>query len=416
MKKRLCVWILMLCLLLTACTGEIKPTTQPGAANTKPSTTQPDLSGAGADDLEPMPGLDAQNKYLLTTAASFQELDGVFCGSNMGGNYLQYYDQASGISGALCADPTCTHDSADCGSYAESHASLCYYGGKLYWIGKDADSGNDFILWRSDLSGMNREKVIRLSYQDVIMEYQPQRFVIHRGKLYILGQASSVTGAQVGLRVTLLSTPLNGADELTVLYDETFESGIQPTVRFVGNYVYLSMTVFKGTSYDWTITRFNTRTGTSETIYAATEMTEVPGAVWVTDQGEVYLSAADANYAYVWKLENGVRNEIISWEGKNLAAPKLVDGAAFIISKENGIRSIKIKSLDGETIYEGLLFPEGVPGVDGDPNEYYYGIVGGDADKIILIIQNPTDTEVNYTIMLDLSSDLKPTILWSTQE
>lgn len=414
MKERAIAFLFAICLLLAAC-GKIPSQTTPTAENTQPTATQPNFGTTNADDLKSMPGFDAQNKYLLTTVLGLQETDGFFCGSNMGGKHLQYFDKASGISGALCADPACTHDTIDCGSYIESAASLCYYDGKLYWIGKDLDSGNDFILWRSDLSGMNREKVVRLSYQDVIMKYQPQRFVIHRGNLYLMGYASSVVGASVGLRITLLSTPLDGSGDLTLLYDESFENGVESTMRFVGNYVYFSVNVFKGKSYDCTITRFNTRTGDCEILYSVTEMTEVPGPIWVNDQGAVYLPTADSGHAYVWRLENGERVAVATWEGENLPTPTLADGIAMIFGMEDGSRSISIKSLDDTTIYEGLLYPNGIPGVDGNPNEYFYGIVGGDTDKIIFIIQSTMDTTVNYTIMLALNDNLKPTILWSNQ-
>lgn len=414
MKKGIAAFLIVFCWLLSGCVSKIP--TQPSDSAALSNATQSNSGNTSVDDLKPIPGMDAQNKYLMTTTLGFQETDNSFCGSNMGGNYLQYYDKASGVSGVLCADPACTHDAADCGARIESGASLSVYDGQLYWIGKSADSGSDFILWCSDLSGMNRKAVIRLSYQDVIMKYQPQRFVIHRGNLYLQGCANAVVGTTVGLRITLLSISLDGSGDLTILYDQSFENGVEPTMRFVGNFVYFSVRVFKGEDYDLSITRFNARTGGAEIIYAATGMTEVPGPIWVDDQGEVYLPTADTDHAYVWKLENRERIFVVSWEGENLSAPKLGDGVAITIGREDGVRTVSIKSLGGTTIYEGLLFPEGIPGVEGDPNEYYYGIVGADENKIIMQLQSAVDSNMDYTIMLDLYDNLKPTILWSTHE
>lgn len=416
MKLRIVVLLLAICLLLTACVSEVQPS-QTNVTKTSPSITQPDFGATNADDLKPMPGFDAQNKYLLTTFIGFQETDNFFCGTNSNGHYLQYYDKPSGISGTLCANPACTHDSADCGACIEMDASLSFYDGKLYWIGKDSDGGNDFILWQSDLSGMNRKEVVRLSYRDVIMEYQPQQFAIHRGRLYLRGYANAVVGTQAGLRITLVSISLDGSGELTVHYDESFANGVESTMRFVGDYVYFSVSVFKGIdNYDLTITRYNSRTGEAMVIYEVTELDEAIGKIWVTEQGVVYLPTADADHAYVWKFENGKRVQILSWDEKDYNVPNIVDEIAVITGRTDGIRYIKVNSLDGTTVCDGMMFPEGISNIEGDPNvDYYLGIIGGDTNKIILNIEG-IKADCDYTIMLDLNNNLKPTILWSNQE
>lgn len=417
MMKRFVI-SLAICLILTACTGESKPTQTNATNTTNPVTsTQPDFGVTNADDLKPMPGFDAQNKYLLTTFIGFQETDSFFCGTNSNGHYLQYYDKPSGISGALCADPACTHDTTDCGAYIETDASLSYYDGKIYWLTKDAEGGNAFVLLQSDISGMNRKEVTRLDYLDVILKYQPQQFAIHRGKLYIMGMANAVVGTTVGHRITLLSTPLDGSGEVTVHYEELFANGAWPSMRFVGNYVYFSVPYREeGQIFGWTIIRYNQRTGQSEVIYQESGLAQNPGDVWVTEQGEVYISAADADYAYVYQLEEGQRVEVFSWEEKGYNVPSLLDGIALITGRTDGICYIKINSLDGTAIYDGMLFPQGVPEMEGDPNmDYGRGLIGGDANKIIL---DMTGMKVHgdYTLMLDLNNNLMPTILWSNQE
>lgn len=404
MKKRLAICTLAICLLLIGCgSGEVSDPTEPAATDFQIG--------------EPMPGFDAQNQYMRVIAISFQETDGFYCGSNLTGNYIQYYDKASGISGVLCADPACTHDSSDCGAYIESSSSLSCYNGKLYWIARDAQGGNDLYLWRSELSGTNREKVKRISFEDVILPYQPQRYMIHRGKLYMLGQASSVTGTQTGYRVSLLATPLDSSKKYTTLYDETFDRGVQATVRCVGNAAYLSVISFSaGGPFDVTVTRYNVGSGAAETVYEETGMTDIPGAIWVTAQGELYLPGTGTDCAYVWKLENGERVEIASWAGSNPSVPDILDGIAVTIYTENGARSVQITDMSGKTVYDGKLFPAEIPGLTGDPNAYSFALVGGDADKIIVNLQNFTGTGlVDYTIMLDVTDNMKPTILWSSQ-
>lgn len=365
-----------------------------------------------------LPGYDAQNKYFLADILSFQETDGFFCGSNCIGNYLQYYDKASGITGVLCADPACSHNSAECGAYIKSGATFSVYDGKLYWIADDASNGSNYYLWQSDLSGTNRKKIKRLSFENVIMAYQPQRYVIHRGNLYMLGRSNLVAGTQVGDRISLLSTSLDDSEDITVLYDNVFEQGAQATVRFVGRSAYLSVVAFSDNGVcDITITKFNTRTGSSEIVYEEVNINATLGRIWVTEQGEVYLPGSDANHAYVWKIEDGVRTEIISWDGHDLSAPDIMDGIAINTYKIDGIRYIGIVSLNGTSLYEGELFPGGINGLEGDPNTYSFAVIGGDADKIVVNLMSFTGTGMtDYTIMLDVANNMKPTVLWGGQE
>ena len=415
MMKRF-VMLLAICMLLTACTGEPIPT-QTNPTTPVAPTTQPNLGITDAEDLKPMPGHDAQNKYLLTSIVGFQETDNFFCGTNRSGHYLQYFDKSSGISGALCADPACTHDTNDCGAYIERGTSLSYYDGRLYWLAKDTEDGNAFVLWQSDISGVNRRKVTELDFLDVILTYQPQQYVIHRGRLYMMGMANAVVGATVGHRITLLSTPLDGSGEVTVLYDQAFANGAWPTMRFVGNYVYFSVPFREeGQVFTWTITRYNERTGQSEVIYQESGLPQAPGDIWVTEQGEVYIPAADADRAYVYMLEDGQRVEAFSWEEKDYNVPKLLDGIALITGRMDGICYVKINALDGTAIYDGMLFPRGIPEIDGDPNmDYSRAFIGGDAKKVILVMEGMKG-EDSYTLVLEINDNLKPTILWSTQK
>lgn len=401
--KKICILSILVSviLLVSGCTNQ----------NSQTDPAQTDMF----DTDIALPGYDAQNKYLLADVLCFQETDDFFCGSNSLGRYLQYYDKTSGISGVLCADPACSHDSSECGAYIKKGATFSVYDGKLYWI---ADDGRENYLWQSDLSGTNRKKIKRLSYENVIMTYQPQRYVIHRGNLYMLGSSNSVIGTQVGDRISLVSTSLDNSEDITVLYDNIFEQGAQATVRFVGKSVYLSILAFSDNeACDITVTKFNTRTGSSEIVYEEVNVNATLGRIWVTEQGEVYLPGCDDDHAYVWKIEEGVRTEIISWDGQNQTDPDIMDGIAINHYKVDGIRYIRMVSLDGISVYEGKLFPDDIVGLDGDPNTYSYAVIGGDAEKIIINLMSFTGTEMtDYTIMLDITNNMKPTILWNGQK
>ena len=398
--------VLVVCLLLTACT--------PG------KDTQGGTEGTQGffDGDAPMPGFDADNRYLLWPL-SFLEMENCFFGTVFGGEYLHYYDLQTGISGLLCPDPACTHDSGACPAKVEPNASVSYYDGKLYWVGKDpAGDGHDRYLWRSDITGTNREKLKTISFQDTILVYQPQKYYIHRGNLYFLGIGDSVDGVETGERITLMTAPLEGNDAFTVLYDKTFYVGVDAAVRFVGNKVYFA--VQSGTPdspKDMTITCYDRTDGTSQVLFEQTGMEEVLGAMWVTEAGEIYVPAQVENKGKVLKLEDGAWTEVISLEGENITAPMVLDGIAEYDGREEGVRWVHILTLSGETVYEGALFPEAIPGIEEDPNMLNIAFVGGDREKLILdLIGLSQDGKmISYTVMLDLTDNLKPTVLWSEE-
>lgn len=401
MKRGIVAGIVAVVLLISGCQSNI-PTTP-----------------IGFDDPIRFPAeKNAQNEYLLADATSFQEAEGFFCGTNLIGNYLQYYDKASGISGVLCADPSCSHDSVECGAYIKSGATLSYYDGKLYWIANESTNSGDVYLWKSDLSGTNREKIKCISFEKVIYPYQPQRYVIHHGMLYMLGISSVVDGTQTGHRVSLLSQDLSSNESFTVLYDEVFPYGASATARFVGESVYLSVVAFQGGGpIDLSVIKFDTERETSEVVYQETGITENPGAIWVTEDHEIYLPGSTDKEAYIWKLENNRRIEITSWSADKFSTPHVMDQIAAFFSLEENTRMVDICDFSGATIYSGKLFPDSISGLDKDPNTYSFAVLGGDTEKLIINLTEFNGTElVDYTILLDLKNNLKATILWSSEK
>lgn len=401
MKKRIVLLMLILCLLLSGCVGTGDPT-GPGQTTT------------------PIMGYDAQNKYrgVVPGVFAFQETEDAFCGSGFLDDVLYYYDKATGISGVLCADPSCTHNASECGANVDMGGFFYAGEGKAYWIQKGSmGDGWDRFLYRGDLTGTNRELVKRISMEAVIRKYNPQWFEIHRDRLYLQGQKNVVSGVNTYEQVTLVSTSLDSSEEYTVLFDETFDRAVHPYVRFVGDDIYLTMQIFpEGGPFDVKILKIHTKTGKTQTVYEETGMTAHIDPPWVTEQGEIYLPGADDEHAYVWKLENGKRVEVISWESDSSTSPSIMDGIAVFLDLVDGVRRAEIADLSGKTIYSGVLFPEGIPGIEGDPNEFSYAVIGGDTDKIILNLQNITQNEmVDYTVMLDLNNNMKATVLWSNQ-
>ena len=398
---------LVVCLMLTACT--------PGGPG-KDTQGSTEVTQGFFDGDAPMPGYDADNRYMLWEGISFQETENYFFGTVLGGEYIHYYDMQTGISGLLCPDPACTHDSGACPARVGIGASVSYYNGKLYWVGKDpAGGGNDEYLWRSDITGATREKLRTISFQDTILVYQPQQYYIHRGNLYFLGKANTVDGVETGKRVTLMKAPLEGGGGFTPLFDETFLGGADATIRFVGNRLYFAVQSFLADgSVNLTITCYDRTDGTSQVLFEQTDITYIAGDMWVTEAGEIYMPVLVENVGKVLKLEDGAWTEVMSLEGENVTVPIILDGIVVFKEQKGDTRWVHILTLSGETMYEGVLYPEAIPGIGEDPNTLNWTIVGGDRQKLILNLSSWAQSEMtNYMVMLDLTDNLKPTVLWS---
>ena len=366
------------------------------------------------------PEKNAQNKY-LGGFTNFQEADGFFLGTAEVNGYLLYYDKASGISGVLCADPSCVHNGKECGGNIGGVLSLSYYDGKLYWVGPEGSAFMKDYLWQSDLSGMNRKKIMEIPRDEIIMPYQPQRYVIHQGKLYIIGSASVVDGTQTGKRKSLLSIPLTGDEGFTTVYDKVLPNAIDDErYIFVDGFIYIYMSSLneESSTKNLTVTKVDIAKNISEVVYQENDVTDILGNIWVTEDHELYLSGSTDEKAYLWKIENGSKKEITFWPVDEVNVPDVMDGIVMFMTRdEDNIRYVDIRNFSGETIYKGKLFPSAISGLKKDPNTYNFAVVGGDTEKIIInLIEFADKTMVNYTILIDLKDNMKATILWSSEE
>ena len=366
----------------------------------------------------PMPGMDAQNKYGIFCAMSFQESESFYCGSTLLGNHIYYYDKETGISGLLCADPACTHDSSACGAYTKTGATMFLYDGMRYWISDDVQSdGYDYILRHSEISGSNRKKIKAISFENILIPYQPQQYAIHRGYLYFVGNSDAVNGVQTGERLTLMQSPLDETEEFTALFDKTYDSPVHFDVRYVGDYAFLLVQVWKAenTLVDMELYQIALSDGETEILYDAAN-TEYCDGFWVTEQEEIYL--LEGGTGTLSKLVNRKPTQIAALEhGDNVS--KLLDGIAVSTYVENECRCVEIMDFDGNLLYDGILFTEEIPEMDGNPNHYQkYGmiLVGGDRDKLIIGLQRMQDLSTEcYTIEVKINEGMKPTLLWKQE-
>lgn len=412
MKKKLVASFLLAALLLSACAAPAP------AAPTAPTDTE-EVS---------MPGMDAQNGC-GKPGISFQVIGSAYCGSSMAGSYLQYYDTVTGTSAPLCAKPDCTHDSTDCSAYTGQGASLSYYDGKLYWVGNtDVANSNDKVLWCSNTDGSDRQKVKVISMQDIIMEYQPQQYFVHRGNLFFLGQNNTVSSGEAKIQYTLGYAPLDDSGDFTILYDEASADTIFLTVRFHGDSVYLcvNQAVYEESLHHTlatklTITEYDIPTGTATEIFTETDLAELYDEFWVTAQGTIYLPGTRGDQGYIWEIKDGEKTEVLTFDG-TYNTPVPVENFAYLIQMKGKNRCITVKNYSGQTLYDGPLYPQGIPGVPGnpgadsdDPTENYgYAVIGSDGTQLFFNHTCFGGNEIqSYTVMVDVADNMKATLLWS---
>ena len=168
---------------------------------------------------------------------------------------------------------------------------------------------------------------------------------------------------------------------------------------------------------DITVERYDTVGDTWETVYEEKGIQEATRDVWVTEKEEIYIPGSSENRIYVWKVEDGKRKEVLSWESEQASSPWISGDVVVSTSRIDNIRWVEITTLSGQTLYKGELFPAGVPGMEIDPNQSGLALIGADAEKLILNLTSMDSTDMgDYTIKLNIADSMKPTILWSSQE
>ena len=397
--KKLVAILLTSLLLLTACAKQKAPSV-------------PTLGGGE--------GTDVQNKFsLYPFALSMVETDTAYYGISNFHYFITYNDKSTGISGPLCSDPDCTHNNKYCLAYVGVHAPLLSaYNGSLYFLAPDfTNDPKDatLFLWKTDLSGRNREKIKELSLNDLIIPYQPQQYFIHRGYLYVLGQSNDVTQRNVAERITLMRSPLDSSKEFSILYDEKFQCNSEVTLRFVGDRAYLELKQWpqNGSSAEITLKlyAFDLTTGQQETLADEQIGMEI-GHLWVTAEGKIYLPIYEENAWKICTLQNGQWQTVFSFDAK-YEAIDIADGVPAVnYGGEGGsVRMLCVKDFSGKTLYEGEMFPGGLGQYVEKPDEIGYCCIGGDTNYLYYNIF-PTDGG-SCAIRLDIQNGMKADALWN---
>ena len=330
--------------------------------------------------------------------------------------YLRYFDAESGEGGILCNKPECTHSDGLCNGYGDFRY-INYYDGSIWWV--ETQQG-DYYLWRADVSGANRCKVLNLKDCEI------QRAYVHRGYLYILKTTPLMIDTKPMVRTDLVAYALDGTGGGVTIYSNTDDSFDSLKVCFTGNLIYYYLDL--GSINKFKIYCFDTKTRTGGMITTIEKSDECsPNGVYVNHKNEIYLYGKVNKVATVWKYEDGKITELVNFGDPdgNYAVGFMNDGVigATRMSREPGEDSCWVKKYDGTTVYKLNMVSDYVDNTIkkdyaearggrlfacGDENRFYlYGIVSGTNEKsgIHYIVMYEYDGEKIVSRLVDTDAE-----------
>lgn len=237
-----------------------------------------------------------------------------------------------------------------------------------------------------------------------------------RDTLYMLCETEAVIDGNAFNRIALLSTPLDSSEEFTVLWEDYVTPERHPAIRFMGQYIYIEAGV---NSSKVDIYRFDTATGTVETLLSDENSDLCYGEIGIDENGTLYLSSADeGTTGYVWKIANGQKEEIMTLPVNSYSPPDILDGyVASVCSGADRYKELTVKSLIGEQIYSGPLFTETIPDIPGDPNACSYGCVGNQGTVINYSLSYDTEKlGKEFIVSFDAAQTMKPVLVWHSED
>ena len=295
--------------------------------------------------------------------------------SRFDGNYLYYYDIASGESGVLCSKPQCEHDSREinreCDGFVRiSSDSFCVMDNKIYYIGYVDPSVSPICaaLYRMDNDGTNKERLFALKSPGA---HSCADFSFHRGKVYGSVCYPSVEDGKP-FNVTAIDCWDMETGEVTELFSEKVAYTFVPALHFLDRYLYFCIEGVLSENANVEIFRWDSVSAELQKVFSD-EGAPLQGYyydIWVEAEDEICLSSLmhiDGS-APVYLVQNGMLDVI--HEDKH-AVCMLTDGAAIgvkvgSVADNDDPRSayIEILGYNGKVYYSGrthLQFFDQIP-------------------------------------------------------
>ena len=386
MKKRVLVFCTLMVFLFScfAC-GKAPSAELPEDASSTPAPYEPGLTYHEVYDSD----TDFDNRFGMY-ADSVVETEDAYYYLSYCGNYLYYYDKASGERGVLCGKPECTHDAerenSGCGGYAAvSGTTLNYLNGKLYYLAQDI-SNHCYAVYTLNPDGSEKTREALVDLNSAAPGFTPHRCDLHRGMFYASGQFQTVVSAVPTLRTCILSIdPENGEiktiytvdEKLAVESTETYtdpETGESfdyaeydqtsvsdaPALFYYRQYVYFCLcredADEDGTKHSVIeLRRFDTETEQTEEVWLGKTEKAIGRncRIWVEAEDRIYLMPAGAPEgasAALYLLSGGELKPVFAFDRSGTGF--LSDGVAACYDQQ--AHYMELRDLTGEVIFAGM--------------------------------------------------------------
>lgn len=384
------VLVLLFALLLLSCLSCCRKTQEEGAAE------DPDIYAYD-------PETDMDNRF-ASLRSGIAESENVIYFAPNDGNFLMYYDKASGDFAPLCGKPECEHflngnmlepvRSCNANIKAENGA-LWLMGDKLYYAAyENIPEYNAFsALYRMDADGTNKERVMPITVPE---NCALQNYQLHRGRLYSYCYVNKVTDAEISCTLRIYSTPIDkGECDYTLIYERTTYNLSWCRMRFVGPYMYAFICYHDDELNEncGDIFRWNADTGEGVSLY------DGPGlgggdAFWVDENGDVYTQMyTEGDSSKLGRIENGECEVVMDFSDPTGDYYVCRIGDGIVIGLRNDTETswpadpehydIWLRNMEGETLYKGKLPMAWMDQMQAGATFYGIDTLTGSGDAII---------------------------------
>ena len=325
---------------------------------------------------EPLPDYDFQLDFY--TAIGFTEMcaseDAYYfterdLSTDLGAQFIWYYDKQSGLSGKLCTRPECLHSGSTCNAYLDSSVNaLSFYDGRLYCYYRPFNNEKTANMCIS----MNPDGTGRRTEMDAPLEPCGGDSIsfIHRGYIYMAAAESEVHVAEATNTPRLYCWNIKTGEE-TLLYEGPSTSKfINVRAMPLGNDIYFaySETTDDGNGTINTLCRIDTGTREVETCFSNQADYFIASIEPIKDDG-VYMICSRPEKSCIGRYDFKTGEISYSGEGAIIGTENMMDGKVIGYTDEEYIMGIGqsrycgvIYSFDGEKIAETAALTE----IDGD--------------------------------------------------
>ncbi len=312
------------------------------------------------------------------------------------GDYAYYYDKSGGVYGVLCPKPECRHDEAEaqnrsCSGYIDCHATSFFLSdGKLYYVSHlNVSDFKGPALFCMNPDGTGKEAVRKLDFGETQNICWPQRYDLHRGKLYGWIEYEKVENGEPAICFKVMSIDIETGNCRTIYEKSDCGTSIAPAFFFLDDSLYFSVPdqgPAPSTS-SLEIFRWDIEKGSLEKLYSSGAGGVHGGMfdIWVEDDGSIWLVPKGINTgesSEVSIISNGELQTAFVFQ--DFGSAHLIDGGAVNVTFPE--REIIVADREGnilKRIEKDLSFLDEID-CSVDASRYSLGIYG-DINELFVV-------------------------------